>query len=481
MKRAHLLMLFIIWSFFIIISFIWNYYLIESSNDKLVLNKSRAFFEQILITRFWNAEHGGVYVPVTPTVLPNPYLEDSLRDVTTTNGLKLTKINPAYMTRQIAEMNKTENDLQFHITSLVPIRPANKADSWEIKTLKMFEKGISENIELVSNDSVNQYRYMASLRTEESCLKCHAKQGYKLGDVRGGISISFSASEYTKSVNIQILSLGFIHFIIFILGAVGLSIYYRMTNKYLFIIEKRNNELIEINTAKDKFFSIIGHDLKAPFNGILGFSEELIEEIKNKNYDSAEKYAKIVYDSSERAFYLLGNLLEWSQTQTGKISFNPTRFDLANDIVEIIKLLNDRALKKSIVINNEIQDCLLVYADKNMISTILRNLISNAVKFTNKGGKISIKAQITENEVIVKITDNGIGISKDRVDKLFTISENFSTSGTENEKGTGLGLIICKEFIEKNNGKLWVESFIGDGTSFYFSLPTTNENELQVK
>jgi len=477
MKKKHLWWSFIIWSFILIISFIWNYYLVESSNSKLVLNKSRAFFEQILITRAWSAEHGGVYVPITPTTQPNQYLEDSLRDVVTTNGLRLTKINPAYMTRQIAETNELKNDLQFHITSLNPIRPANKADAWETKSLKMYEKGVFENIELITDDSASQYRYMAPLITEKSCLKCHSKQGYKYGDIRGGISISFPNKEFTDSVNKQIFSLGFIHLIILILGMIGLWVYYRMANKYLLIIESRNNELAQINATKDRFFSIIGHDLKAPFNSILGFSEILIEQINNKNDDSIEKYAKIIHDSSERAFLLLGNLLEWSQTQTGKMQFNPKSFNLITEVNAVKELLNEMALQKSITIEIEIQENLMVFADKEMINTVLRNLVSNAIKFTQTSGRITISAKKIKNDLIVNITDNGIGMPKEHIVKLFTVSDNYSTPGTQNEKGTGLGLILCKEFVEKNNGKIWVESIVGNGSSFYFSLPTTNENE----
>ena len=458
-----------------ITSFFWNYYLVESSNSKLVINKSRAFFDQILITRVWNAEHGGVYVPITKTTQPNPYLEDSLRDVETIDGLKLTKINPSYMTRQIAEINDTKNDLVFHITSLNPIRPENKADDWETKSLKMFENGISENFELVENDSISQYRYMAPLVVEMSCLKCHAKQGYRYKDIRGGISISFSNKVYAESIDKQIASFVLIHLVILLLGMIGIWFYYRMANKYLLIIENRNNELTQINAAKDKFFSIIGHDLKVPFNSIIGFSELLKEQINKKNYDSSEEYAGIIHDSSKKVSLLLGNLLEWSRTQTREIPFNPKSLDLVKEINVVKELLNETANQKSITIEIEIEETLLVFADKDMINTVLRNLISNAIKFTDTGGRITISAQKVKNYIIVKIADTGIGMPKERLEKLFTLSSNYSTSGTQNEKGTGLGLILCKEFVEKNKGKIWVESILEIGSSFYFSLPTNNE------
>lgn len=475
MKKVYLIWFIIIWNIILVGSYIWNFNLIKSGNTKVVLNKSRAFFEQILITRAWNAEHGGVYVS-SATTISNPYLKDSLKDIVTNNDLKLTKINPAYMTRQIAEVNNLYNDLHFHITSLKPIRPDNKADDWETKTLRMFENGATENLELIDGDTTSQYRYMAPLITEKSCLQCHSIQGYKYGDIRGGISISFPAKIYTEAVNNQIFSIRVIHLIVYILGIIGLLVFNRMANKYLLTIEDRNKELLKINATKDKFFSIIGHDLKSPFNAILGYSEILVEQCNEKDYDSIEEYAKAINLSSERAVSLLGNLLDWSQTQTGRMKFTPENFDFAIVTNEVIELLNDTAHQKSIVIENKIKKNNLVYADEEMINTVLRNLIANAIKFSYPEGKITLSAEKINNELIVKIADNGVGISEKRIGKLFDISQNQSTSGTQKEKGTGLGLILCKEFIEKNNGRIWVESKVGIGSSFYFSIPLANNN-----
>ena len=209
------------WTSLIVGSFLWEYSMIISNNNEVVLNKSKAFFEQILVTRAWNASHGGVYVPVTPTTQPNPYIKDSLRDIVTVEGMELTKVNPAFMTRQISEIDNVTYDIRFHITSLNPIRPANKADDWETKSLYMFEHDTPEVIELIDSDSGSLYRYMAPLITEKSCLLCHSEQGYKLGDVRGGISISFPSDVYSKVVKEQIISFSIAHVIMLFLGIVG--------------------------------------------------------------------------------------------------------------------------------------------------------------------------------------------------------------------------------------------------------------------
>ena len=165
MKKKNLVTLLIAWFVIIISSLIWNIYLVVENNQKLILNKSKAFFEQIVVTRLWNSSHGGVYVPITPENQPNEFLKDSLRDIVTINGMHLTKINPAYMTRQISEINYENYDITFHITSLNPIRPANKADEWETKALQMFETGKNELLELLNYQNSKQYRYMAPLFT----------------------------------------------------------------------------------------------------------------------------------------------------------------------------------------------------------------------------------------------------------------------------------------------------------------------------
>ncbi|MCX6219466.1 MAG: PAS domain S-box protein [Bacteroidia bacterium] len=235
-------------------------------------------------------------------------------------------------------------------------------------------------------------------------------------------------------------------------------------------IKRTNKELIKLNAEKDKFFSIIAHDLKTPFNAIVGFSEILDEQVKENNYQGIEEYTGIILHSSQRAMDLLMNLMEWSRSQTGKMEFNPAYFQMTELINEVEFLLDNAAGQKSIVITNTLPDNIAVYADKNMMSAVLRNLISNAIKFTHPGGEIIISAEEKEG-LTVSVIDNGIGIPKDRIEQLFRIDENYSTNGTQNEKGTGLGLILCKEFIEKHGGKIWVESEEGKGSIFYFTIP----------
>ena len=230
-------------------------------------------------------------------------------------------------------------------------------------------------------------------------------------------------------------------------------------------------ELHELNATKDKFFSIIAHDLKNPFNVILGFSELLHNEYKN--FDSEETFSMIkeIYSTSKHSFDLLENLLQWSRMQMKRQNFEPTYFYLHEIINSNINLLKSNANKKNIKLFSKIQPNTMVYADINMISTVIRNLISNALKYTENKGIIYLESNKLKDKIQINIVDSGVGIKKENIDKLFKIDSNISTSGTANEKGTGLGLIICKEFIEKNNGEISFESTEGKGSTFGFSIP----------
>ncbi len=229
--------------------------------------------------------------------------------------------------------------------------------------------------------------------------------------------------------------------------------------------------LSELNATKDKFFSIIAHDLKSPFNSIVGFSNILVEQIREQDYDGIEEYAEIILQSSQKAMNLLTNLIEWSRTQSGRMDFNPEYIEIGTLINEVLELSNAAALHKSIILLKEQPRHITIFLDKDMISSVIRNLLSNAIKFTNPGGKIVIKAELTGQELMVSVSDTGIGIDKFYLSKLFKVDENYSIPGTQNEKGTGLGLVLCKEFVEKHKGKIWAESEPGIGSQFIFTIP----------
>ena len=236
-------------------------------------------------------------------------------------------------------------------------------------------------------------------------------------------------------------------------------------------LKKSREHLQELNTTKNKFFSILGHDLRSPFNSILGFSELLCHETDAFSREEIKEMAESIYNTGRETYNLLNNLLEWSGTQTDKIKFEPAKTGIYDIVISTVDLLNDNAKKKNIDVLIDIPEHLQVFADINMITAVIRNLLSNAIKFTHEKGSIKIGAKDTGKSVEITITDTGVGIKNKDIDKLFRIDADSSTTGTANEKGTGLGLIICKEFIALNNGDIRVESEIGKGSRFIVTLP----------
>jgi len=247
-------------------------------------------------------------------------------------------------------------------------------------------------------------------------------------------------------------------------------------------LEKSEQALIESNKTKDKFFSIMAHDLKNPFNSMLGFSNLLMDDFETLSNEKKYYFSKIIHVNIENTYSLLENLLLWSRSQIQMVQFLPEEQNLYLFFDKIIKTLHFPAEIKSIEIKNNIPQDILISVDDNMLSTIIRNLIGNALKFTSRGGEVTVAASIKkgakEEFVEVVIHDTGVGISANNITNLFNVNNNISTTGTANERGTGLGLLLCKEFVEKHGGTIWVESEIGKGASFFFTLQKASTLEV---
>jgi two-component system, sensor histidine kinase and response regulator len=230
-------------------------------------------------------------------------------------------------------------------------------------------------------------------------------------------------------------------------------------------------KLQEAITSKNTFFSIIAHDLRNPFNAVIGFSTFLKENLPDLDRKEIDEYAGYIKESANSAFNLLNNLLDWARSQTNMITYKPEKFNVSEILEHTLSVLSGEALKKDISVSSDIPYEVCTIADKNMISAVFRNLISNAIKFTPNGGKVFISSN-TENGVHeFTIEDTGVGIKPEDIEKLFRIDTKISTPGTAKETGTGLGLILCREFLEKNGGEIRVTSAVGKGSQFRFSLP----------
>lgn len=242
-------------------------------------------------------------------------------------------------------------------------------------------------------------------------------------------------------------------------------------NQKLTISEK---ELRELNANKDKFLSIISHDLRSPFHSLLSSAELLSNESQNLSPEEIKLFAKNIYDISKRIFEFLENLLVWSRSQLGKIEPKPEKILLKNLIEKVVFLMAANVQKKEILLLQNIKDDLIIFADANMIFSVFQNLLSNAIKFTPNNGRIIIEAKKTNEHIIVKIEDSGVGIPEEKLKNLFNISGVQSTPGTNQEKGSGLGLVLCKELVEKNKGEIWAESEINKGSKFFVKLPASS-------
>ncbi len=241
-------------------------------------------------------------------------------------------------------------------------------------------------------------------------------------------------------------------------------------------IAEQNLELAGLIATKDKFFSIIAHDLINPFTSLLGFSELLFHDFETYDEKTRKTYIEAIFESAHNTFKLLENLLSWARSQQGKIEYNPSVVNLHSLIDDNLTLFNQLVHKKNILLESKLEEDMFLTTDRDLINTVIRNLVSNAIKFTPEGGKVTVSANLISNDhndsmVEVSVMDTGFGMVASHVDKLFRIESNYSSTGTQGETGTGLGLILCKEFVEKCNGKLSVKSVLGKGSVFTFAIP----------
>ena len=238
-----------------------------------------------------------------------------------------------------------------------------------------------------------------------------------------------------------------------------------------------NDELIKANQDKDSFLKILAHDLRNPILSISGFSELLLSNFRNYNEEKMEKHLNILHNSAKRTFDLLEELLLWSRSQSGKIPFEPKAINFKALCKEVISLMTESARSKEIDIISQDNTDIQLFADANMLRTIMRNLISNAIKFSHSKGKITITAKPAGAFATITVSDNGVGIGQGEIARLWQISEVYTTPGTKGEKGTGFGLMLCKEFVDKHGGKIFVESEVGKGSNFQFTMPLYSEHQ----
>lgn len=330
-------------------------------------------------------------------------------------------------------------------------------------------------------DSLNKARTLKKLATMDTQYKSEKKDKE--------IALLQKDSIIQKTVRNSLIA----GFILVTIIALGIFAAYRAKRKTNLLLEEKNRhisshhedlerlnaELKASNATKDKFFSILAHDLRSPFFGFLGLSEELAQNAETLTREEVSEYAGIINQSAKKIFNLVNNLLEWSLLQSGRINPEFQKLNIHDEVENIKGLFISAALNKSITIDNNIDVSETAYADQKMVETILRNLISNAIKFTGIGGHVSISSKSAEEFLEISVSDSGIGMEKEAAEKIFRIDSSQSAKGTRGETGSGLGLVLCKELTEKNGGRVSVESQLGKGTTFTFTLASFRQEEVE--
>lgn len=676
--NRYTLLLMIVWIAIVSMSLIWNQHQQKERNINFALAEAKSAYVKDMIYRTWVSNQGGVYVVLNGQTSPNPYLTGvPNRDIETTNGLKLTLINPAYMTRQVHELGEKEFGLKAHITSLRLLRQANVPDEWEKQALQAFESGMDEYSSVVDVKGEPNLRYMKAMHATPSCMKCHQSDEFNHSNVRGGISVSIplnqlelQQSSFRYSMVIAHLVVLFFGLVFIYLGSRRIIRYARETaeayrdtkikeeallyqnneivlknrkldemhgrltikniqlqasnkltsgilsavsedeffnviaditekilnipymaiysassaegmprtfiqrgeilkgiqggterccpisiarpenphqlrtgncnhhlnswawmplsvggqiwgwmilvsNKmYVFdssdmqsflrrfafqigagiqtiILRKdkmaeeaqvmqQNCDLTLLNTSKNRFFSVVAHDLKNPFNVILGLSDILRKGYQTFDEEKVKLIIDNLYDSTSKTAHLLDNLLEWGRIQLDELRFEPECQNLKSVVEQSIGDVVSVARQKGITIVNRVNKKMDIMADSYIARSVFRNLLSNSVKFSFFGGKIWIDAKQDGDWVQCSVTDRGIGIDAEKDTAIFRVDEKMSTIGTFGEKGSGLGLVLCREFIEKHGGEIYLEHPAEGGLRVIFTLPAPNLGKADV-
>jgi len=487
-----------LWVALISLSMVWNVLDFKHETLSNATAAARANLNKDLTFRRWATSHGGVYVPLTGHTPANPLLNLPNREVVLPDGRVYTLMNPAYILRQIYEDYIEEFGIESHITSLKTINPNNKPAQWEVEALKSFERGEKEYLEVAQIDGKPWLRLMRPLITEPGCLKCHAFQGYKVGDIRGGISNTVSLASFQAHESEHMLELALTHLMIWLTGFLGLVVWNLRNRKLLqerqkaeddlklshtqigllnealeARVKKRTRELEEVNQELEAFSYSVSHDLRTPLRAIDGFSQIVLDKYGDKLDDEGRRLLNVVRTNTIRMSTLIDDILHFSRTGRAEMSFYEV--NIRGVIEDILERLKPEPGK--VPVEFKIKPLPDVACDRALIQQVFENLILNAIKFSSKEKKpqVEIGGQVQGLVNMYYVKDNGVGFDMAYVNKLFGVFQRLHK--VEEFEGTGIGLAIVKRIINRHGGQVWAESQPGKGATFYFNLPNVKVSD----
>ena len=430
--------------------------------------KAEILFEQMVLMRSWNSAHVGVFVKSSEDSPPNPHLKESDRVLLTANGDQYSRINPAYMTRQLGALSEKAGNVVFHIAGLEPMGQTNKPDSWEKECLISFERDDSDHFQLVDSPGGKRFRFMAPLRVEAKCLVCHIHAGNR--KTLGGISVSFPAERMIASRQDSVART---HVAFTLIGLVGLIGIVGATYQIL----RKRDEAQCANSAKSMFIANMSHDMRTPLNGIMGMTE--LMERKGLSGEQA-RHMQLVRQSARTLLEIVDDITEFSRLESGRFELAHTPFDLQAVLDDVIEVYGFAAISKGLKLRRHIADDAPhhLVGDAFRLKQIISNLVGNAIKFT-RAGYVEIdvircdaatEAEPREVCLEIRVRDTGIGIPDKEFERIFRSFSQIDDSYAKRHVGTGLGLTICKRLAEMMDGGIRVESTPGMGSTFILSL-----------
>jgi signal transduction histidine kinase len=447
---------------------------IHTQSIRIATEGARNMFRMVVLTRSWNSSHGGVYVPVTPKTQPNPYLDVARRDVTTTDGQALTLVNPAYMTRLIAEMAESDSGAIFRLTSLRPIRPENAPDEWERAALLSFENGNKEAIAVTKDASVEQLRYMAPLLVQQTCMACHARQGYKVGDVRGGISVSqrYAPIEAATRAGVEQarLTYGSVFVLVTVLGWLLLELLRRRwldLDGKIFELQHTREELVQSEKMASLGRMVAGfaHEINTPVGVAVGAvshnedaldritamlsQEEVSEEALREELNGVRQGSALAMANLRRAANLVQSFKRTSIDQTSE---HARVFEMSELVNDVLFALQGTLKRLPITVHVECPTALRLDGVPGLIEQLLTNLVMNAVQHAfcdgQRAGNIHIRVQREGTNIHLEFADDGVGMDAGQIERIF---EPFYTT-RRGQGGSGLGLYICYTIVTARLG-----------------------------